>query len=278
MEYSSLYDLIHFLELGTNLHIGVLFFGDYGNEKCILPKAHRIHSSEVCTMFKKHSERSFEKCFKCRNLAINKALSQKTPFSGLCINGVYEYVRPVVTDDTVLAVIFIGNILDREKGYQKILKKSGKPDNFSNTMADGFDAKKCESLGCLIESYIRALLTLPTPETHKTNTLIENIKGYITSNIEFDIETANIASIFHYNEKYLGRLFKKETGLSIKEYVNRQRLLQAKQLLECTNNTILDISSRTGFNNVTYFNRLFRKEFGMTPTEYRSSSKSDDKE
>lgn len=274
MEYSSLYDMIRFSELGTNLHIGVLFFGDYGNEKCALPKAHRIHTAEVCVMFKTHSERSFEKCFRCRNLAIRKALTNKTPFSGLCINGVYEYVKPVVVDDTVAAVIFIGNILDREKGYQKILKKSGGCDNFSHTMAEDFDEKKCESLACLIESYIRMLLTLPTPETHKTNKLIENIKGYITSNIEFDMEIGNIASIFHYNEKYLGRLFKKETGLSVKEYINRQRLSQAKHLLEGTNNTILDISSRTGFNNVTYFNRLFRKEFGMTPTEYRSSSRS----
>lgn len=48
MNCSSLYDLITYLEYGTKLNIGVLFFGHYGNEKLSLPFSKTIHSAKIC--------------------------------------------------------------------------------------------------------------------------------------------------------------------------------------------------------------------------------------
>ena len=88
MVYNSLLDLITYLQYGTKLHIGVLFFGNYGNEKCILPSEQTIHASKICDEFKGR-DGGLEKCFRCRNAAIRKAHCTKTVFGGLCINGVY---------------------------------------------------------------------------------------------------------------------------------------------------------------------------------------------
>lgn len=268
MEYSTLYDLIKYLEYGTKLHIGVLFLGNYGNEKCILPFSHEIHTGAACEKFK---SKNFKRCFKCRNLAIKKALATKKSFGGLCINGIYEYTRPVIIDNEIACIIYIGNILEPEKGYLKISKNTDK--SLLDTLEKDFDAKKCEEAGELIESYIRILLEKYSKNYSGKNPLIENIKSYINSNLEFNIEISRIAEIFHYNEKYLGRLFKKETNQTISNYTNTQRLLKAKTLLENTNDTIIGISSSAGFNNVTYFNRIFKKSFGITPSEYRTKIK-----
>jgi len=79
MEHSGLYDLIKYVEYGTRLHIGVVFLGGHLNSKCALPHSHTIHSNEICEKFKK-DPKDFERCFKCRNYAIKKAMRDKRPF------------------------------------------------------------------------------------------------------------------------------------------------------------------------------------------------------
>ena len=76
-------------------------------------------------------------------------------------------------------------------------------------------------------------------------------------------------NIFHYNEEYLGRLFKKETHMSFSDYVSKQRIERAKRLLIETNDSVVSIAVKVGFNNVTYFNRVFKKYLNMTPLEFR---------
>jgi len=83
-----------------------------------------------------------------------------------------------------------------------------------------------------------------------------------------------VARLFHYNEKYLGRLFKKETGQTFKEYINKKRIQIAQNMLLNTNYTVTEIAVQTGYNNVTYFNRIFKKIKGVTPTAYRKAKKS----
>ena len=69
MEFSSLYDMIRYIQYGTNFHIGIVFLGDNRNDKCHLPHEHEIHSSAMCQMFKKNPAQ-YARCFRCRNYAI----------------------------------------------------------------------------------------------------------------------------------------------------------------------------------------------------------------
>lgn len=270
MDYSSLFDLITCIEYGTNLHIGVLFLGNYGNEKCALPFSHTIHSREVCDKFKSSND-GFRRCFRCRTMAMQKAINTRKTFSGYCINGIFEYTHPVTIDGNVACIIFIGNILGENS--EKLKSKLTDEPELEKTLEMGFNHEQCEVVGNLVETYIRLLIkTFPQNKQPKSDRLIENIKNYVDSNIEFDIKISHIANIFHYNVQYIGRLFKKSTGLSFNDYLNRQRLNRSKILLTETDLSVLDISSRLGFNNISYFNRLFKKIFGTTPTEYRKSS------
>ncbi len=271
MEYRNLYDFITSLQYGTNLHISILFLDNYGNKKCLLPKSHTIHSSKICSEFKTLGKNGFKRCYACRNLAINKALTEKKPFGGICINGIYEYLHPVVIDDTVACIIFVGNILDTEKGYKKIKQKIGKNIFFIDSMEKNFTFDKCNILGDIIESYIRILFEKYSSDDN--DSLINNLKNYINANIEFDFDIEKTADFFHYNKQYLGRLFKAKTNLSIREYINKKRIENATRLLLGTEYSIIDISYRVGFNNVTYFNRLFKKTHSITPLEYRNKFK-----
>lgn len=270
MNYSTLNELIEYLEYGTNLHIGVLFFGSYGNEKLILPGEREIHTSRFCAKMKA-SPNGYRRCFYCRNSAIRKALESKEAFGGLCINGIYEYTRPVVMDGNVICVIFIGNIAPEISMREKFYKNVGDNKWLLPTLEENFTPESCERVGEIIESYVRMIMELSKENGDNTDfdPLIENLKSYIEANLEYDIDISLIADIFHYNEKYLGRLFKKRTGFSFSEWLNKRRIERGRKMLLSSKDSIISISSKIGFNNVTYFNRVFKKQYGVTPSEYR---------
>ena len=80
-----------------------------------------------------------------------------------------------------------------------------------------------------------------------------------------------MAGRFKYSETYLSRKFRRETGLSFKEYVRRQRLEQAKALLKDSALDIRDVSDRLHFCSPSYFAEQFKAEFGVSPTQWRNS-------
>ncbi len=266
MHSGNLCDLITYLEYGTKLHIGVLFFGGYGSPLLELPGNSTIHTGEVCWHFKSLPNQ-FDRCFKCRNLAISKALDTKKSFSGQCINGVFEYTHPIVVGDEVACIVFIGNILP--ENHCKLDRKIKDNTYLYDTLEHNFSESSCQRVALLIEGYIKGVLSNLPKNQPKSNLLIENVKKYTDENLEYNIELSQVARLFHYNEKYLGRLFKKETGVTFKEYINKARLKKAQDLLDNSNFTVTEIAFRTGYNNVTYFNRVFKKATGLTPTLYR---------
>jgi len=263
MEHSNLQDLISCLEYGTNIHICVVFLEDFGNHKTELLRKNAVHTKPFCTYMHRDvhsSSEEIEKCIRCRDLALKKAVSGRKAFGGLCFNGVYEYCHPVLYGEDVAAVVFIGNILT---------VPSPLTIPFFETFERNFDEEQCARFAALIDNHIRLLLQEYPKSQNKFNPAVNNILNYIEEILFSDISLKNLSEIFNYNEKYIGKLFKKHTGMTVKEYVNDKRLHHAEKLFLETHWSITDISLKMGFNNVTYFNRLFRRKFGLSPTEYR---------
>ena len=274
MNYSTLNDLIDAIRYGTKLHVGVCFLGNYGNEKLMLPFEKQIHSSPICDEMKSRVN-GYKRCFFCRNLAIKKAIDTQRSFDGLCINGVYEYTRPVAIDGETACVIFVGNIMPNAELSGKLRRGLVGAEHLLETTEKDFSREQCERIADIVESYIRMLLEILPHQGENKNfdPLIENLKNYIEANLEYKIDITMLADIFHYNEKYLGRMFKRKTGYSFSEYINQRRIERGREMLLKNNDTVINISSKVGFNNVTYFNRQFKRFYGMTPSEYRQKIK-----
>jgi YesN/AraC family two-component response regulator len=267
MGYSNLVDLIKSIENGTNLKIGVIFFGDYGNEKFVLPKENRIHTSAVCESIKSQPQR-YKRCYKCKNIAIQKAVKNQQGFGGVCIHGVYEYTHPVIDNGNVVAIIFISNILEKNHPRLDMVLEDK---TLLSTMEQAREEQTYKSLAMVIESYIK-LISINYQKTQKSfNPLIQNFKDFIEDNLEYGVGAEQLAEMFHYNKKYLGRLFKKQTGLFLTDYVNERRIERAKDLLNKGEYSITQVSLKVGIDNVPYFNRLFKKMVGITPSEYRKN-------
>ena len=78
-----------------------------------------------------------------------------------------------------------------------------------------------------------------------------------------------MARIFHTNRTTLLNEFKKNTGVSLSQYLAQKRFRIATALLRDTDLTISEICERTGFSDVSYFSKAFKKEISYTPSEYR---------
>ena len=271
MKYSSLYDLIRFVERGTRLHIGVLFFGSFGGDALRLPHSQTIHDCPVCWEFK-NREGGMHRCLACRQRAIEKGLCERRAFGGRCINGVYEYVHPVVIDGECAALIFIGN-MRRQNAEARLVHRLGERSDLIQTMEDSFDDEACRALSSLLESYIRMLAEEQKKQpSNKTTPLIDNVKAYVGENLECSVSLSDAARLFHYHEQYLGRLFKRETGMRFSDYINAERIHRAAAHL-ASGTSVIEAAYQVGFRNVTYFNRIFKRIYGKTPTEYKKQKK-----
>ena len=99
---------------------------------------------------------------------------------------------------------------------------------------------------------------------------ISTVKEYIENHLQENIAINDIAKLIYVNPQYLMRIFKKETGQSITEYITKQRVLLASRMLRETDYTVNFISDCVGFESCSYFIRVFKKQAGCSPGEYRS--------
>jgi YesN/AraC family two-component response regulator len=94
---------------------------------------------------------------------------------------------------------------------------------------------------------------------------ISNVMSHINNNFASDITLDLLASEFFIDKYYLCHTFKDVTGISVMDYINKKRLIEAERLIKYSDMSITEISSCIGFNNVSYFISLFNKKHGCTP-------------
>ncbi|MBQ9766341.1 MAG: helix-turn-helix domain-containing protein [Lachnospiraceae bacterium] len=99
------------------------------------------------------------------------------------------------------------------------------------------------------------------------------IGTYIQDNYMVINSLDEISAHFEISKSYLCRLFKKQTGITIIEYINRLKVQYAYKLLQETDMAINEISHAVGFETVIYFNRIFKKVMGATPGEARRKAR-----
>ena len=102
----------------------------------------------------------------------------------------------------------------------------------------------------------------------KTDLIIEDIRHYIGEHLD-EVTRSSISEVFYLSPNYLSKLFRKEMGVSLSEYIQGQRMARAKRLLLQTELSISQIAAETGYPSFAHFSKQFKKFVGMTPGEYR---------
>ena len=93
--------------------------------------------------------------------------------------------------------------------------------------------------------------------------------SYIEEHYKEKVSLEELAGAAQCNAQYLCHVFKEIAGVPPVRYLIDYRVERAKELLQKSTQTVLEISLNCGFENVSYFIRQFKRGTGMTPREYR---------
>lgn len=98
--------------------------------------------------------------------------------------------------------------------------------------------------------------------------LVSQVKNYITIHLKDELRIERIAKKFYLSGDYLSRIFKKETGIGIGDYITEKRMFLAKELLKEGEMPVSRVAYECGYDNYSYFTKVFKKTYGVTPREY----------
>ena len=105
------------------------------------------------------------------------------------------------------------------------------------------------------------------------SSVVGQARQFIQDHYTETISRQDIEMAVHMNGDYLNRIFKKETGYSLIQYIQYYRVLAAKQMITKGRTNLADVAFSAGFDNPSYFIKVFRKWTGMTPGEYELTIK-----
>lgn len=101
-------------------------------------------------------------------------------------------------------------------------------------------------------------------------TVINMALKYISKNYMNELSIDTICNEISFSKYYFCKLFKKQMGITVHQYVNEFRINKAKELLTYSKLSVSSIATQVGFKTPLTFIRVFQRSVHMTPTEYRS--------
>ena len=168
------------------------------------------------------------------------------------------------------------------KVYQSILqtavfvqKKKGMPlDNLSSLelSMEGHEITcSDEQFKQWMENIIRIVCTNAGSSENRfqKNSIVHELQRYMQQNLNRKLTREELSEYVHLNESYLSRLFHKETGMSLSDYILQERMKLAKVLISESDMPIYGIANQLCYDNFSYFAKMFKKVYNLTPQEYR---------
>jgi AraC family transcriptional regulator len=104
---------------------------------------------------------------------------------------------------------------------------------------------------------------------------LQQVFNYVRENMAADLSVADMAQVVGMSQYYFSKLFKTSTGTTPHQYVMRQRVERAQELLRQSQTPLLSIATQVGFETQSHFTSVFRRLLGITPKRYRETQQVD---
>ncbi|WP_054955550.1 AraC family transcriptional regulator [Paenibacillus dakarensis] len=128
----------------------------------------------------------------------------------------------------------------------------------------------------IIHDVLSLLRELPAPHMTPTREgplqateIAHTIEEMLSRGLDDEMSVNRVAKELNLSRSQCSKLFSKVYGLSPRQYVSRQKLNAAKELLVTTNLPVSAIAEKLGFHSASHFSRQFRRWTGQSPTEYK---------
>ena len=157
-----------------------------------------------------------------------------------------------------------------------IQKKTGDADLFwQETLVDSESYDVYREASQSVESVMKLVRfcakRLNDREPRQDRDVVEEVIRYINENLDQEIHRQDLADHVYLNPDYLNRLFKKQTGKTLKEFVIEHKMDEARKMLEVTRLPVSIIAAKVGYDNFSHFSYAYKKVTGCSPLESRNA-------
>jgi len=228
------------------------------------------HSGEVCQQKLVRAEK--------------RAVTRLGPVQYCCPSGLVKILVPVFINGRHAGILLAGpfalHSLDGERltrltgqlekhglgGRAALLKTTWK-------FTPQLSSKKCRAAGTLLQMFGKYLEEVGKKflqaRPAQSSALLKKIEAFLAECRDGQVSLKAVAASVNLSPCHFCSVFKKQTGLTFRQYRTRQRLEKARELLSDGERRVSDVAFESGFESIPYFNRAFRREFGCSPTEFR---------
>jgi AraC-like DNA-binding protein len=99
---------------------------------------------------------------------------------------------------------------------------------------------------------------------------VGRIRAVIDKEMQYpDFSLQKLAQSIGFSRDYLSRQFKKETGMSFPEFLNKRRLERAEKLIRDSDLQVSEVAYKVGYSTPEYFTKVFKSHYKCTPREFR---------
>lgn len=148
-------------------------------------------------------------------------------------------------------------------------------DEICKSFSPGFQLAVKAQLFSFFYELVSSAKASPPHRTHKSLGRLKDILKHVETNYQDKISIADAARICGFSQSHFMKFFKKSMSVSFTDYLNDYRLTMASRLLVSSEDSVSNIASETGFDNLSYFNRMFKKKYQCTPMQFRRKNNYD---
>jgi len=154
--------------------------------------------------------------------------------------------------------------------------KTGDADRFwQETLVDSESYDVYREASRSVESVMKLVRfcakRLNDQEPRQERDVVEEVIRYINENLDQENHRQDLADHVYLNPDYLNRLFKKQTGKTLKEFVIEHKMDEARKMLEVTRLPVSIIAAKVGYDNFSHFSYAYKKVTGCSPLESRNA-------
>jgi AraC family transcriptional regulator len=101
--------------------------------------------------------------------------------------------------------------------------------------------------------------------------LLRRVEDYVAEHLAEEISIERLAELVELGASHFAHVFKETTGMTPLQFVTRQRITRAQQLIRETSRSLIEVGLEAGYTSPSHFAQVFRRVVGVTPTEFRNS-------
>ena len=235
------------------------------------------YNSHFCQLIRSKSE-GLKRCHLSDRELLAKSLESRGLVAYRCHAGITYAAVPIFDNENLFGFIMIrqSNTINNLKPFEEIyasiadlgINKEELEHAYHNIYL--FDRTKTES-SFKIATMLTKYICFENMVKADYGSELERVIEYIDSHFYEEITVPKICHLFNISKTSLYNGFRMHFNMTVKEYINAQRISRAEYLLKHTKYTVYDICGKCGIDNYQYFCRLFKKMKGITPLQYRKT-------